>query len=115
MKHNALLHVHCVSPYEHVIDGRRNGLIQVYYSQNDGKYYLNLQGSINNNQSKTAVCELPLYCIVCNITIVGQFRLYHALTFVDGPLQVTCLESVSYPGVYVSWDTRSGSIPFFVS
>ena len=50
------------------------------------------------------------------LTIVGHFRLYHAVVIhVNGQYQVTCLESVIFHGVYISWNTGSQSIEFFVS
>ena len=45
--------------------------------------------------------------------LTGHFRIYRAL--VDGQYRVICLESDCYPGIYVSWDTDSESIKFFVS
>ena len=94
----------------YVIDDKRNGMIQVFYT--DGIYSLNLQGSIDDKQSMVALRHM-LKPLLALCIIVGHFRLYHAL--VDDHYQVICLESDCYPGAYVSWDTDLESVGFFVS
>ena len=41
----------------YVIDDKRNGMIQVFYT--DGIYSLNLQGSIDDKQSMVALLHVP--------------------------------------------------------
>jgi len=48
-------------------------------------------------------------------TISGQFRLYHAMVDDTNHTQVTCLENTLHCGVFISWNTGSQSIEFFVS
>ncbi|XP_065884039.1 uncharacterized protein [Dysidea avara] len=70
-------------------DGKKNGMIQIY--QDGRNYSLDINGTANGKQSR--------------------FRLYTAV--VNYIHQVTCLESVYFPGIYISWNTTSQSIGSF--
>ncbi|XP_065900441.1 uncharacterized protein [Dysidea avara] len=73
-------------------DAKKNGMFQI--CKIDDHYSLNLHGTPGEKQS--------------------HFRLYHAVVIhVNGQYQVTCLESVIFHGVYISWNTGSQSIEFF--
>ena len=91
------------------VDSKKNGMIQI--CQSDGKYSLNLHGTGDGKQSST-ITIFAKHTSRVTLTIVGLFRVYTALV---ESTQVTCMESVCFPGVYIIWDADTQSIEFYVS